>query len=212
MAKQRQSILYVDDDPDHRRLVSTALEQHGGYDVTCAANGEEGLAAARRHRPDLMLLDMMMPGADGLSVLQRMQSDADLRGTPVVFLTARALPGDVERGMAAGASDYVTKPIDLLGLGARLAAVICKAGRAADWRDGRPMTTRSSGACSRASTSRRARSVALPQLPAAWQAPDRLDNALSRGGDGVVQEHGRVRVANDELERVADVWRVARST
>lgn len=124
MAKQRQKVLYMDDDPDHQTLVRTALSHYAGYQVVCAANGVEGLAMARAERPDVILMDIMMPELDGLSVMARIQQDAELRGIPVVFLTARALHSDIERGMAAGARDYVTKPFDALGLARRLANIL----------------------------------------------------------------------------------------
>jgi CheY-like chemotaxis protein len=79
---------------------------------------------ARAERPDVILMDIMMPELDGLSVMARIQQDAELRGIPVVFLTARALHSDIERGMAAGARDYVTKPFDALGLARRLANIL----------------------------------------------------------------------------------------
>ncbi|MBT3268332.1 response regulator, partial [Candidatus Poribacteria bacterium] len=106
MAKQRPKVLHMDDDPDHQALVRAALSHYGDYDVVCAGDGLEGLAMARAEDPDVILMDLMMPELDGLSVMARMQADNDLRGIPVVFLTARALHTDIERGMAAGARAY----------------------------------------------------------------------------------------------------------
>ncbi|MBT5709902.1 response regulator [Candidatus Poribacteria bacterium] len=124
MAKQRPKVLHMDDDPDHQALVRAALSHYGDYDVVCAGDGLEGLAMARAEDPDVILMDLMMPELDGLSVMARMQADNDLRGIPVVFLTARALHTDIERGMAAGARAYVTKPFDALRLAERLADIL----------------------------------------------------------------------------------------
>ncbi|MBT5534139.1 response regulator [Candidatus Poribacteria bacterium] len=124
MAKQRPKVLHMDDDPDHQALGRAALSHYGDYDVVCAGDGLEGLAMARAEDPDVILMDLMMPELDGLSVMARMQADNDLRGIPVVFLTARALHTDIERGMAAGARAYVTKPFDALRLAERLADIL----------------------------------------------------------------------------------------
>lgn len=124
MATQAKTVLYVEDDPDHRTLVTAALTLHGGYRVLCARDGEEGLAMAREEKPDIILMDVTMPELGGLSVMAQIQADQRLCGIPVVLLTARARPQDVERGMAAGARDYVTKPFDALRLADRLGDVL----------------------------------------------------------------------------------------
>ena len=103
------SVLVADDDADIRDLVVFKLEQ-AGLDVTAVADGSAALDALARHRPDLVLLDVMMPGLSGLDVLRRIRADEQLRALKVLLLTARARDVDVDDGFTAGADDYVTKP------------------------------------------------------------------------------------------------------
>jgi len=103
------SILVVDDQPANLRAVSTLLSRHG-YDVRTAGNGDEALAMAADAVPDLLLLDMMMPGMDGFELLQRMQADPALAMLPAIFLTAAQDREMLLRAFDAGAVDYVTKP------------------------------------------------------------------------------------------------------
>lgn len=104
-------VLIVDDQPDIRLMcrVNLALE---GYDVLEAADGEAGLAAAREHAPDLMLLDVMMPGLDGWSVLEAVKADPRVRHIPVILLTARVQREDEIRGWSSGAAEYLSKPFN----------------------------------------------------------------------------------------------------
>ncbi|MDO8987751.1 MAG: response regulator, partial [Coriobacteriia bacterium] len=104
-------ILSVDDDPDIRDLISITLRSEG-YDVVMAADGASGLAAATVSRPDLILLDYMMPGMNGVEVCARLQDSPVTSHIPVVFLTA--VTGEVERSraFALGAVDYLIKPLD----------------------------------------------------------------------------------------------------
>ena len=105
-----KSILIIEDQPDIRRLICWALEFEG-YALHEAANGEAGLAAARAIRPDLILLDVMMPGGlDGLQVCSMLKADPALAHVPVVLLTARAQDSDREAGRQAGANAYLVKP------------------------------------------------------------------------------------------------------
>jgi diguanylate cyclase (GGDEF)-like protein len=101
-------VLVADDDLDIRELVALRLRS-AGYDVLTAENGEQALQAVEERRPDLLLLDVSMPGMDGLEVCRRIQEQGRT-APPVIFLTARAQPGGLLEGFEAGAVDYVTKP------------------------------------------------------------------------------------------------------
>jgi len=103
------SILVVDDQPANLRAVSALLSRHG-YEVRTAATGEEALAMSAEAVPDLLLLDMMMPGMDGFDLLVRLQADPSLSGVPAIFLTAAQDREMLLRAFDAGAVDYVTKP------------------------------------------------------------------------------------------------------
>jgi len=104
-------ILIVDDDPVIVRLLQVNFRLDG-YEVETAARGDEALAKMRGRRPDVVLLDVMMPGLDGWGVCARMKQDPNLAGVAVVFLSARAQDEDRERGEALGVLGYVTKPFD----------------------------------------------------------------------------------------------------
>ncbi|MGB0631611.1 MAG: hybrid sensor histidine kinase/response regulator [Alphaproteobacteria bacterium] len=112
-------ILVVDDDPTQRLLCREALEQRG-YTVEEAEDGESGLDAARNIQPDLILLDVMMPGMDGYEVCREIRADADLNRTPVVIVTALEDLESIDTGFQAGASDFIGKPIVWPLLGYRL--------------------------------------------------------------------------------------------
>lgn len=117
MGKRR--ILVVDDEPDIRRLVSAALDA-SGYDVHTAANGAEAVREASLCLPDLVLLDVMMPDADGFAVYERLRGrPADLK-CPILFLTARREINDKLLGFEKGAADYITKPFHIKELLARV--------------------------------------------------------------------------------------------
>jgi CheY-like chemotaxis protein len=113
-------VLVVDDDATIRRLLQITLETEG-FSVTTAGDGVEGLRMAQEEpRPDLVLLDIMMPGMDGLQVCHTLKNDPATRDTPVVLLSAKAQSHDIELGMRVGADDYITKPPDLLDLVTRV--------------------------------------------------------------------------------------------
>jgi len=105
----KKTILTIDDQADIRRLVRMTLE-YDGYTVLEASEGEEGLALARNRRPDLILLDVMMPGIDGLMVSKTLQADPQLSRIPVIMLTALDRDSDIDAGMEAGARAYLCKP------------------------------------------------------------------------------------------------------
>ena len=118
-----QRILVVDDDREIVRLVSAYLEQ-SGYDVLTAYDGETALHILRRERPDLMLLDLMLPGRNGLDVTRAVRGDASLVAMPIIMLTARVEDHDKIVGLELGADDYVTKPFNPGEVVARVRAVL----------------------------------------------------------------------------------------
>ena len=117
----RPRLLVVEDDPNIVELLSASL-RFAGFDVTAATNGADAVIAARDARPDLVVLDVMLPDLDGFEVIRRMR-EGGVR-TPVVFLTARDATDDKIRGLTLGGDDYVTKPFSLEELTARIRAVL----------------------------------------------------------------------------------------
>ena len=124
MAGNAQKILIVEDDATIRALLEMALLGAGYTAVASEARGDDGLAAARRMCPDLVLLDVMLPGLDGFSFARRVRELPELAPTRILMLTARTQPEDIVRGLEAGADDYVTKPFDRKVLLARVKAVL----------------------------------------------------------------------------------------
>jgi len=119
----RASILVVDDEEDIRELVRYNLARHG-YDVVAVASGEAALSAARARPPDLVVLDLMLPGLDGLEVCKQLKQESRTAHVPVVMLTAKGEEADVVAGLELGADDYVTKPFSPRVLAARVKAVL----------------------------------------------------------------------------------------
>ena len=117
-------ILVVEDDSTIRTILGMALDGAGFKDVEMAGRGDDGLDAARRGKPDLVLLDIMLPGLDGFAVARRIRETPELAATRIIMLTARTQPDDIVRGLEAGADDYVTKPFDRKVLLARVRAVL----------------------------------------------------------------------------------------
>jgi DNA-binding response OmpR family regulator len=118
-------VLVVDDDPDVCDLVTYKLEQ-SGFAVRRASDGDAALREVAAEIPDLVLLDIMMPGMTGLEVLQRLRADATTAGLPVILLSAKAQESDVERGFELGADDYVVKPFSPRELARRVSAVMAR--------------------------------------------------------------------------------------
>jgi len=102
-------ILVADDEPTLLRLMEFVLAKQG-HTLLTATNGEEALVQARRERPDLIVLDIMMPRMDGYQVAEAIRADDDLKSTPIIMLSAKAQDEDIARGIEAGVDDYVTKP------------------------------------------------------------------------------------------------------
>jgi two-component system OmpR family response regulator len=119
-------LLVVDDEPNILELLSASL-RFAGFDVATATNGSDALAVASTYRPDLLVLDVMMPGLDGFEVVRRLRGD-DSR-TPVLFLTARDSTEDKVTGLTLGGDDYVTKPFSLEEVIARVRSVLRRTGR-----------------------------------------------------------------------------------
>lgn len=117
-------ILVVEDDSTIRALLEMALLGAGFKEVKSSARGDEGLAEARRMKPDLVLLDLMLPGLDGFTIAERIRETPALAATKIIMLTARTQNADIVRGLECGADDYVTKPFDRLVLLARVRAVL----------------------------------------------------------------------------------------
>ena len=110
-----KKILVADDTDNGRELVKTVLEG-SGYEVIEARNGLEAVANARAHMPDLIILDLHMPGLDGFGVIQELRAQSEFASTPIMALTESAMMGDKERATAVGFTSYITKPIRLADL------------------------------------------------------------------------------------------------
>ncbi|SDZ82373.1 two component transcriptional regulator, winged helix family [Desulfuromusa kysingii] len=123
MADQKNSILVVEDEEDILALLHFNLIK-AGYNADCASHGEEALAAIAAKKPDLILLDLMLPGIDGLDICRRLRSHEDTNGIPIIMLTARGEESDIVRGLELGADDYVTKPFSIKVLLARIQTVL----------------------------------------------------------------------------------------
>jgi DNA-binding response OmpR family regulator len=118
------TVLVVDDDPVIVNLLKVNFEIEG-YDVLGATGGEAGLAQARLGHPDVIVLDVMMPGIDGLEVARQLRSDSDTRAIPIILLSAKAQTSDIQAGLAV-ADEYMTKPFEPLELLERVAMVIAR--------------------------------------------------------------------------------------
>jgi len=116
-------VLIVDDDEFIGQLIQLKVTQLG-YEVVRARDGEEGLRAAEAARPDVILLDLMMPRMNGLEMCRKLRAEEWGKEIPVVMLTARAQDRDIERGFAVGATDYLVKPFSPRELQARLRAMM----------------------------------------------------------------------------------------
>jgi two-component system alkaline phosphatase synthesis response regulator PhoP len=118
-----RTILVIDDEPELVKLLDYNLTK-AGYLVLSAKDGENGLAAARKHAPDAVILDVMMPGLDGWEVCKRLRQDASTSAIPLLMLTAKSEEGDRVLGLELGADDYVTKPFGVRELLARVKALL----------------------------------------------------------------------------------------
>lgn len=118
-----KTLLYVDDEPDIREVVQMSLSLVDGLDVHVCDSGECALQVVPRLRPDLILLDVMMPGMDGPSTLLKLREMPGFESVPVIFMTAKAMPQEVARFKELGAASVIPKPFDPLQLGHQVVAV-----------------------------------------------------------------------------------------
>ena len=121
-----RTVLVIDDEPELGRLIDYNLTK-AGYLVLTARDGESGLAAARKHAPDLVVLDVMMPGLDGWEVCKRLRQEPSTAALPILMLTAKAEESDRVLGLELGADDYLTKPFSVRELAARVKALLRRA-------------------------------------------------------------------------------------
>lgn len=119
----KKKILIIEDEPDAATLLRMMLEKHG-YEILCALDGKEGYRLARTRGPDLILLDLMLPGADGFWVCEMIKTDVKFAGIPIIILTARSADDDLSVARKCGADDYVVKPFEFEDLLAKIKKMI----------------------------------------------------------------------------------------
>lgn len=122
----RERILVIEDEPDILEMIRYNLDREG-YRVSAVVNGEDGFERAQQDSPDLVLLDLMLPGIDGLEICRRLKADPVTRGIPIVMVTAKGDESDIVLGLGLGADDYVPKPFSPKELVARVKAVLRRA-------------------------------------------------------------------------------------
>ncbi len=120
---RRVKVVIVDDDRDTREMLTLALELED-FEVASAANGLRLISSLHVDRPDIILLDVMMSWIDGFELCRSIKKNEEFRDIPVIFISARKTGEDVQRGLAAGASDYYTKPVDIERLTARIREIL----------------------------------------------------------------------------------------
>lgn len=121
--KTLHKILCADDEPDMRALIQLALVNVGHFEVDLCASGRQLLENISIYNPDLILLDYIMPGMDGMQVLESLQGREDCHGIPVVFMTGISTQSDMDKMTAAGAAGIITKPFDPMALSAALVKI-----------------------------------------------------------------------------------------
>jgi len=125
--ESKEKILIVEDEADIRELIAFNLDLCG-YEVLKASDGQEGLEKAKKEAPDLILLDLMLPGIDGFEVCRNIRSREDIKNCPIIMLTARTEEENIVKGLDMGADDYITKPFSPQVLVARVKAVLRRRG------------------------------------------------------------------------------------
>lgn len=123
MTKKLNRILYVEDEEDIRMVGEMSLVDVGGFEVRACASGPEAIGAAAAFAPDLILLDVMMPGMDGPSVLRALRALPELSAVPAIFMTAKIMAAEIAELKAAGALDVVPKPFDPMTLPDEIRAI-----------------------------------------------------------------------------------------
>jgi DNA-binding response OmpR family regulator len=119
----KRRVLVIEDDPDIREILEYNLTNEG-FDVVSATDGERGLREAAANKPDLILLDLMLPGIPGLEVCRRLRAGRNLKDVPIIMVTAKGEEADIVSGLELGADDYITKPFRVRELAARVNAVL----------------------------------------------------------------------------------------
>lgn len=117
-------VLIIDDEEDTREIAKMSLSLLGGYDVIEAENGQHGIEVASKEKPDVILLDMMMPIMDGPATLEALRTNDVTRDIPVIFLTAKAMTTEIEKLKRMGAVDVITKPYDPTTLASQVQAIL----------------------------------------------------------------------------------------
>ena len=107
----KSKILIIDDDPDALETMTAILETHD-YEILTALSGLEGISKASKEKPDLIIMDVLMPELDGFTACKMIKENKEIKNIPVILLTGTGMVGDVEKGFAAGANDFMIKPID----------------------------------------------------------------------------------------------------
>ena len=123
MKNSSSHILIIEDEPDINELLSISLEK-SGYNVSKSYDGETGLNIARRTSPDLVLLDLMLPGLNGLDICRLLKSEEGTASTRIIMITALSQENDIVKGLEIGADDYITKPFSIKVLNARISSVL----------------------------------------------------------------------------------------
>jgi CheY-like chemotaxis protein len=117
------SVILAEDDPDIQLVARLSLKR-AGFIVRVVGNGKEALEAIREEKPDVVLLDWMMPELDGPETCRQLKSDPATNAIPVIFLTAKSQESEIQRGLSLGAAGYVTKPFDALTLGQQIRTIV----------------------------------------------------------------------------------------
>ena len=131
MPKGKYQILIIEDEPDISQIIKFGLIKNG-FSVSIANNGEKGLNKARNDNPDLILLDLMLPGIHGLEVCKILKTDQSTKNINIIILTALGQEEDIIKGLENGADDYITKPFNIKILNARVRAVLRRVGKKTD--------------------------------------------------------------------------------
>lgn len=121
------SVLLAEDDPDIQMVARLSLKR-AGFNVRVVGNGREALDAIRDEKPDVVLLDWMMPELDGPETCRQLKSNPATSAIPVIFLTAKSQESEIQRGLSLGAAGYVTKPFDALTLGQQVKTIVAAIG------------------------------------------------------------------------------------
>lgn len=122
---KKHKIMIVDDEPDIVKLVKVSLEM-ANFEVSEAFSGQEALDKVQDAKPDIILLDIMMPDINGFEVCKRLKADTKTKDIPVIMLTAKGQRGDAEQGLKEGADDYIIKPFDPYELGEQVLEILRK--------------------------------------------------------------------------------------